>query len=42
MNIVNRHGMIRVNEIIKPIVSNKFSFLNIGFSFSCYTLILSV
>ena len=36
MNIVNRHGMIRVNEIIKPIVSNKFSFLNIVISFNLF------
>jgi len=37
-----RHGMMNKNVIVKPIVSGRFSFLNIVVIISCYSSILSV
>ena len=36
-----RHGMMNKNVIVKPIVSGRFSFLNIVLFLSCYSYILS-
>ena len=37
-----RHGMMNKNVIVKPIVSGRFSFLNIVVIISCYSNIISV
>jgi len=37
-----RQGMMNKNVIVKPIVSGRFSFLNIVVIISCYSYILSV